>query len=90
MIDASPASAATGSSSTPANIKQNNNAWRRLKGHRQSPRIGNARRGLQISKAADAVAAGARFGTITAKSEDWQREKPGDPLGVFLAASLKM
>jgi hypothetical protein len=88
IIDAS--SAATGSSSPPANIKRNNNGWRRLKGHRQSPQIGNARRGHQISKAADTVAVGARFGMIAAKSEDWRREKPGDPLGVFLAASLKV
>jgi hypothetical protein len=32
----------------------------------------------------------ARFSTITAEGEDWQREQPGDPLGVFLAASLKV
>jgi hypothetical protein len=38
--------------------------------------------------AADAVTVVARFGAIIRKREDWQREKPGKPLGVFLAASL--
>jgi hypothetical protein len=40
--------------------------------------------------AAHAVAVAARFGAITRKREDWQREKPGEPLGVFLAASLSL
>jgi hypothetical protein len=42
------------------------------------------------SLAAHAVAVVARFGAITRKREDWQREKPGKPLGVFLAASLDL
>jgi hypothetical protein len=42
------------------------------------------------SLAAHAVAVVARFGAIARKREDWQREKPGKPLGVFLAASLNL
>ena len=55
------------------------------------PPIANRTEVGAFRMAVDAVAVGARFGTITAKGEDWQREKPGgDPLGVFLASSLKV
>jgi hypothetical protein len=40
------------------------------------------------SKSGGRRPSGGTISTITAKDEDWQHEKPGEPLGVFLAASL--